>query len=103
MMSELIIPLLKQPAVNKLDKWPSVIKCFAGIYSSFPSHLYLITQVFEDGLRLPRDPCGVCLVGEGEAGVGVLEALHLEVAVVHVERERVKLHRAEEGHLSNNE
>ena len=57
--------------------------------------------MLEDGLRLPRDARGVGFVAEAEAGVGVLEALHLEVAVVHVEGERVELHRAEEGHLGS--
>ena len=55
--------------------------------------------MLEDGLRLPDDAGGVWDEPETEGGGGSLEALDAEVAVVHVEGERLELHRAQERHL----
>ena len=55
--------------------------------------------MLEDGLRLPDDAGGAGDEAEAEGGGGRLEALHAEVAVVHVEGERLELHRAQERHL----
>ena len=55
--------------------------------------------VLEDGLGLPDDAGCAWDEAEAEGGGGRLEALHAEVAVVHVEGERLELHRAQERHL----
>ena len=55
--------------------------------------------MLEYGLRLPDDAGGVGDEDEPEGGGRRLEALHAEVAVVHVEGERLELHRAQERHL----